>query len=140
MGAIVSDLANEVKILIVSIFGALPYLLGYVALILLFMLIWRFVRKQLTPAHDYTSLKTVTFGDESAVKSDTAASVISVVLIFVIWGAFTGSGWLPSPFHAPGPFVGEGQFVYTVEAADGTQSDATVFVTVFEKGETVPDA
>lgn len=36
--------------------------------------------------------------------------------------------------------MGKGQFVYTVEAADGTQSDAAVFVTVFEKGETVPEA
>jgi len=140
MGTIFVDLSGELKTLFLSILGALPFFLGYVALILLFMFIWRFIRHQLTPAHDYTSLKTVTFGDESAVKSDTAASIISVVLIFVFWGAFTGSGWLPSPFHAPGPFTGEGRFTYTVEASDGSRADATVFVTVFEKGQAVPEA
>ena len=34
--------------------------------------------------HDYTSLKTVTFGDESAVKPDRIASILSVVVIFLI--------------------------------------------------------
>jgi len=40
---------------------------------------------------DFTSLKTVTFGDESAVRPDRWASVISVITIFLLWGAFTGS-------------------------------------------------
>ena len=55
--------------------------------------------------HDFTSLKTVTFGDESAVRPNRAASIISVATIFLIWGAFTGSSWVP--IHAPGPFVGD---------------------------------
>ena len=69
--------------------------------------------------HDFTSLKTVTFGDESAVRPDRWASVISVLTIFLLWGAFTGSKWVP--LHAPGPFVGDTEFTYTAEAPDGTR-------------------
>ena len=58
-----------------------------------------------TDRHDFTSLKTVTFGDESAVVSDRKASIISIVAIIVLWGAFTGSVLLPSFLHAPGPYV-----------------------------------
>ena len=82
---------------------------------------------------DFTSLKTVTFGDESAVKPDRWASVISVVTIFLLWGAFTGSKWVP--IHAPGPFVGETEFTYTLEAPDGSRDDATVYARVFNVGE-----
>jgi len=84
--------------------------------------------------HDFTSLKTVTFGDESAVRPDRAASIISVVTIFLIWGAFTGSKW--APVHVPGPFLGDTQFTYTVEAPDGTRDDATVFARVHPVGQT----
>ena len=136
MGQIFGDLAGELGTLFVGIFGALPYLIGYVILILLFMFLVGLIRRSLTPTNDYTSLKTVTFGDESAVVSDSWASVISIVLIFVIWGAFTGTGWLPGFMHAPGPFVGQNQFVYTVEAEDGTREDATVYVTVHPQGAT----
>ena len=138
MGPILSDLGGELFVLFVSIAQALPALVGYIAIILLAMTVWRFIRRQMTPKADYTSLKTVTFGDESAVVSDKAASFISIALIFVIWGAFTGSNWLPGMFHAPGPFVGDSSFVYTVEDANGYQDEATVFVSVFEKGAEVP--
>ncbi|WP_294606394.1 ABC transporter permease [Roseovarius sp.] len=87
--------------------------------------------------NDYTSLKTVTFGDESAVRPDRWASVISVVTIFLLWGAFTGSKWVP--IHAPGPFIGDTEFVYTLEAPDGTRDDATVYARVFKVGEEVTD-
>jgi len=83
-----------------------------------------------TQRQDFTSLKTVTFGDESAVVSDRKASIISVIAIFVLWGAFTGSVLLPKFLHAPGPFIGEGSFTYTVETADGQTDDATVTVIV----------
>ena len=53
--------------------------------------------------HDLTSLKTVTFGDESAVRSDRAASILSILAIFLIWGAFTGSRL--TPLHVTGPFL-----------------------------------
>ena len=45
---------------------------------------------------DYTSLKTVTFGDESAVRPNRAASIISVLSIFFMWATFTGSALIPS--------------------------------------------
>jgi len=138
MGQIISDLSGELFQLFVAIFSALPAIIGYLVLILLFMFLWRLIKKRLTPTQDYTSLKTVTFGDESTVVSDKAASIISVVLIFVIWGAFTGTSWLPGFLHAPGPFIGQDTFTYTIEAEDGTRADATVTVVAFPAGE-VPE-
>ena len=77
---------------------------------------------------DFTSLKTVTFGDESAVRANRAASVISVVTIFLLWGAFTGSKLVP--VHMPGPFLGEASFTYRAENAAGATDDATVHIVV----------
>ena len=102
----------------------------YVALILTVMLVVRMVRARLTPKNDYTSLKTVTFGDESAVRSDATASIISIVSIFLAWGAFTGSVLLPQFLHMPGAFVGTSSFEYTARADDGTEDSATVTVLV----------
>ncbi len=135
MGQIFADLSGELISLFVSLIKALPYVIGYVVLILLALSLWNVIKKKLSPTQDYTSLKTVTFGDESAVISNKSASVISIVLIFVIWGAFTGSDWLPRFLHAPGPFVGENSFTYTSEAADGSTAKATVHVTVHPAGE-----
>ena len=87
---------------------------------------------------DYTSLKTVTFGDESAVSSNRIASVVSVLTIFLIWGAFTGSKLVPSFLHVPGPFQGTATFTYTAEADDGTRDDATVTILVHPVEETPP--
>ena len=50
---------------------------------------------------DFTGRKTVTFGDESAVRPNRIASVVSILAIFLLWGAFTGSAWLPPLLHAP---------------------------------------
>jgi taurine transport system permease protein len=83
--------------------------------------------------HDYTSLKTVTFGDESAVRPNRAAGVISVLTIFLMWGVFTGSNLLPSFLHAPGPFLGTTSFTYTSEA-NGQTDDAQVTVIVHPRG------
>ncbi|MDA7426485.1 ABC transporter permease [Thalassococcus lentus] len=104
----------------------------YVAIFVASFFIVKFVaRKTIT---DYTSLKTVTFGDESAVTPSRIASVISILTIFLLWGAFTGSKIVPGFLHAPGPFLGDAQFTYTAEA-DGQQADdATVTVRVFEVG------
>ena len=107
-------------------------LLIYVAIFVIAFFAVKLVVGHLAKAHDYTSLKTVTFGDESAVTADRAASIISILAIFLIWGAFTGSKW--SPIHAPGPFVGDASFTYTAEAPDGTRDDATVSVRVFPVG------
>ncbi|MEP3347467.1 MAG: ABC transporter permease subunit [Litoreibacter sp.] len=93
-----------------------------------------------TAPKDYTSLKTVTFGDESAVRPNRAASIISVGSIFVLWAAFTGSSLIPSFLHAPGAYSGMGEFTYTVEA-EGETNDATVTVNVHDKegDATVPE-
>ena len=90
-------------------------------------------------ANDFTSLKTVTFGDESAVVSNRSASIVSVVTIFVLWGSFTGSSLLPGFLHAPGPFVGETTFTYTLEDSTGATDDADVTVRVFDFGEDATD-
>ncbi|VFM97680.1 MAG: taurine transport system permease protein [Candidatus Kentron sp. G] len=73
-------------------------------------------------------LKTVRFGDESAVTANRAASVISVVTIFLIWGAFTGSSLVP--LHAPGPYVGQTSFTYRAVNAQGETDEAVVHVRV----------
>lgn len=132
-----ADLWTELWAVLVTLFRATPYVLGYVALILLMMVIWSGVKRLLTPRHDYGSLKTVTFGDESAVTSNTAASVVSIVLIFVLWGAFTGSKLLPGFLHAPGPFLGESSFEYTITTPTGQRDTATVAVVVHPTGEEV---
>ncbi len=95
----------------------------------------RAISRHLIKRVDYTSLKTVTFGDESAVTADRTASVISVVTIFLLWGAFTGS--ILTPIHAPPPFEGDTSFEYTAESADGDRDTATVLVRVFRVGEEV---
>ncbi|WP_308915052.1 ABC transporter permease subunit [Jannaschia sp. LMIT008] len=86
---------------------------------------------------DFTSLKTVTFGDESAVRPNRWASVISVIVLFLIWGAFTGSKLVP--IHVPGPFVGDTTFTYTARNAAGETDDATVVVRVHAVGAEVDD-
>jgi len=109
-------------------------LLIYLAIFVSSFVLIRMGMNRLRARHDFTSLKTVTFGDESAVRPDRAASIISVLTIFLIWGAFTGSKW--APVHVPGPFVGDTQFTFTVEAPDGARDDATVFARVHPVGET----
>ena len=107
-------------------------LLIYIAIFIAAYFIVKFIVGRMTAVNDFTSLKTVTFGDESAVKPDRWASVISVLTIFLIWGAFTGSKF--APIHAPGPFIGDTEFTYT--ASNGTETDdATVTVRVFKVGE-----
>ena len=105
----------------------------YVAIfVVAFFAVKYFVQRTMT---DFTSLKTVTFGDESAVRPNRIASVVSVLTLFLIWGSFTGSSLLPSFLHAPAPFVGDTSFTYTLEDANGNQDDATVFVQVSGFGE-----
>ena len=110
-------------------------LIIYVAIFIGAYFAVKFVTDHLEARHDFTSLKTVTFGDESAVTPSRAASVISIVAIFLIWGAFTGSKL--TPIHAPGPFVGEATFDYTVRTGDGQSDDGTVTVNVFRVGDEV---
>jgi taurine transport system permease protein len=86
---------------------------------------------------DYTSLKTVTFGDESAVRPNRAAGIISIFTIFLMWGIFTGSSLLPGFLHAPGPFLGDTTFTYTSQVEGQAPDDATVTVLVRPRGEKV---
>ena len=131
---LLGKLGGELVDVLGTLGNAAPYIVGYVLLILMLMFIWRALHRLMTPKHDYGSLKTVTFGDESAVTSNLAASVISVVLIFLLWGAFTGSRLLPGFLHVPGPFVGVGSFDYTLQDANGATDDATVTVDVYPVG------
>ncbi|SMX24006.1 ABC transporter permease [Boseongicola aestuarii] len=110
-------------------------LLIYIAIFIGAFFAVKFITSRMEARHDFTSLKTVTFGDESAVTPNRAASIISIVAIFLIWGAFTGSKL--TPIHAPGPFVGDTSFTYTIETADGRRDDATVSFRVFTVGEDV---
>jgi taurine transport system permease protein len=104
----------------------------YVAIFVGAWLATRALRRQRS---DFTSLKTVTFGDESAVRPDRVASVLSILAIFLIWGAFTGSRL--TPLHVPGPFKGDLAFTYTATNAGGSD-DATVRVRVHDFGAEVP--
>ncbi|WP_417742175.1 ABC transporter permease [Salipiger sp.] len=107
-------------------------LLIYVAIFVAsFFLVKLLVHKT---TRDFTARKTVTFGDESAVRPNRIASVISVLTIFLLWGAFTGSSWVPGFLHAPGPFVGDATFTYTAEADGVAPDEATVTVRVFPVG------
>ncbi len=81
----------------------------------------------------FNNRKTVTFGDESAITANRPASIISVAVIFLIWGAFTGS--VITPIHVPGPFIGQTSFTYTAKNAAGETDEATVFVNVQNVGE-----
>ena len=56
----------------------------YIAIFVVSFFVVKFVVHR--AATDFTSLKTVTFGDESAVKPNRIASVISVLSIFLLWG------------------------------------------------------
>jgi len=113
--------------------GLLVLAIYVLAFICAFALVRLATSRLLRKASDFTARKTVTFGDESAVRPDRAASVISVAVIFLVWGAFTGSALVP--FHAPGPFLGDTSFTYTAQTPDGRTDDATVAVRVFRFGE-----
>lgn len=106
-------------------------LVFYVAIFVVSMLVWGRIKAH-RERHDFTSLKTVTFGDESAIVPDRVASIISILAIFLIWGAFTGSKLVP--LHVPGPFVGETSFTYTVRDAAGAEGTAEVRILVYDGG------
>ncbi len=131
---LVRGLVAELGTVLATFGAALPWVAVYIAIILTLGLIWGLVRARMQPKHDFTSLKTVTFGDATAISSNLVASVLSVLFIFLFWGAFTGSKLVPGFLHAPGPFVGEGVFTYTAALPDGATDEASVTVTVFPFG------
>ena len=105
-------------------------LLIYILIFIAAFYVVKLVNSMRTSSEDFTSLKTVTFGDESAVSPNRAASIISVFAIFAIWAAFTGSKLIP--FHVPGPFIGELSFEYTAMNSLGEMDDAEVTITVYD--------
>lgn len=111
--------------------GGITIAISYIALFVLSWLALRAWRRR-NARHDFTSLKTVTFGDESAITPDRGASIISILTIFLIWGAFTGSNL--TPFHVPGPYTGETSFTYTAQNAAGDTDDGTVSISVHDIG------
>ena len=104
----------------------------YIGLFVLSYVVVRAARRRRAAQDDLISRKTVTFGDESAIRPDRTASVISVLTIFLIWGAFTGSNYVP--VHVPGPFIGTLSFSYTAQNAAGATDSAVVQVLVHDAG------
>ncbi len=104
-------------------------LLIYVSI---FVVAYVIVTKIIAGAHQrvFSSRKTVTFGDESAVRPNRIASVISIATLFLLWGVFTGSTLLPKSLHAPAPFEGTASFTYTAQNGAQETDDATVTVLV----------
>jgi taurine transport system permease protein len=105
-----------------------------VGLILLLLLLWRGLSALLGRGRGDAMRRTVAFGDASAVRAAPAASVLSVLSIFLLWAVFTGSALVPAFLRAPGPFLGEAAFNYTAEAPDGTRDDARVALVVHPSG------
>ena len=103
----------------------------YVAIFVISLFVVTWATRSFFGKSDYTSLKTVTFGDESAVRANRIASVLSVLAIFVLWVAFTNSS-LPLP-KAKGPFDGNVTFDYTSTLENGDTDDATVTVLVHKE-------
>ena len=79
----------------------------------------------------YGSLKTVTFGDESAVVANRFASILGVLTIFFIWTVATESKF---PIGLPGPANGDFQFEYTAKNAAGDTDSSTVFFRIAKGG------
>ena len=87
-------------------------LLLYACLFAAAFVVVQFLRGK-TQKKGLSRLKTVTFGDASAVEADRAASVISVLVVFLVWGAFTGSAWVP---------LGVREAIHALAVAQGHQS------------------
>ena len=103
----------------------------YVAIFVVSLIVVTWATRSFFGKSDFTSLKTVTFGDESAVRANRIASVLSVLAIFVLWVAVTNSS-LPLP-KAKGPFDGNVTFEYTSTLENGDTDDATVTVLVHKE-------
>jgi len=103
-------------------------LIIYISIFVLAYIAYKIIAGRSKSKDSYTALKTVTFGDESAVTSNRTASVISIVTLFLIWGAFTGSKL--TPIHVPGPFIGDTSFSYTATNPENITAKARVHIRV----------
>ena len=96
-------------------------------------IVWGLFTRGREKAQGYTSLKTVTFGDESAVVANRIASIAAVIAIFLIWGVATGSKLTPNLL--PGPVAGPVSFEYTATNAAGEVGKGRIDLLVHEFGE-----
>ncbi len=71
----------------------------YVALLVLIWVLNALINARIARREGLSARKTVTFGDATAVRASRVASIASVVVIFLLWAAFTGSRW--TVIHAP---------------------------------------
>ncbi|MDH5736331.1 MAG: ABC transporter permease, partial [Gammaproteobacteria bacterium] len=108
-------------------------LLIYITLFILAYFSYTLLTKHRGTGKNNNARKTVTFGDESTVTPNRIASVISVLVLFIIWSIFTGSKLVP--VHVPGPFIGDTSFSYTAINAQQQTDDATVYIRVRPVGE-----
>lgn len=131
---VIRELGSETISAVTSVAKAIPFLAVYIIIILGCMILWRFFKQKFMPNRGYNALKTVTFGDESTVVSNMPASIMSVLLVFLAWGSFTGSSLLPGFLQMPGAYKGQDTFEYTLKTADGSEDTATVTVLVHEAG------
>jgi taurine transport system permease protein len=108
-------------------------LILYISIFILAYVIYTAIARFSVSKIGFNARKTVTFGDESAVTSNRVASIISVIAIFLIWGAFTGSK--TTPVHVPGPFVGDTSFSYTATNPQNLTAEARVHIQVRPVGQ-----
>lgn len=123
---------DEIRDVLITTFGMVLGILGIFALYLAVSgfcyLVWWFYNRSRAQIRGFTSLKTITFGDESAVSANRLASFAAIITIFLLWGIATSSRLLPTIL--PPPFVGDTQFEYTARNSAGDEDVATVFVRV----------
>ena len=100
----------------------------YITIFILSYFLYNFTVKRLHSRQDNNQRKTVTFGDESTVTPNRVASIVSIITLFIIWCAFTGSTLFP--LHVPGPFKGNTSFNYTAVNLKSKTDRATVYVHV----------
>ncbi|MEM9435225.1 MAG: ABC transporter permease [Pseudomonadota bacterium] len=105
----------------------------YIAVSAVCYFLWSLYSRGREAARGFTSLKTVTFGDESAVSANRIASVAAVITIFLLWGIATGSKLTPSLL--PGPHLGPTSFEYTAVNGAGETGTGTIDILVHEFGE-----
>ncbi|MGB0504997.1 MAG: ABC transporter permease [Pikeienuella sp.] len=105
----------------------------YVGIALACSAVNSFIGRSRDKARGFNSLKTVTFGDESAVTANRVASVFGVIALFFIWGVATDSKLTPSIL--PTAFHGQTSFEYTAVNASGDSSTATVHMQVHTEDE-----
>lgn len=111
--------------------SGLLLLVVYLLIFVVSMVVVTWATRLFFSKKDFISTKAVTFGDESAVRANRVASVLSVIAILLLWVGFTNSS-LPLP-KAKGPFEGLVSFTYTSTLENGDSDDATVSILVHQE-------